>query len=343
MTERFLICVDLDNDLNHPPAGGLDLITISYFGRVFIDAQDSESALHFLKTHFGEFSIYCNAVLLQRTADVIALLDNGAAKVFVSVQQLRAIIEGHFLEDLGRLVLCVDGVSDDRDPELMVKDIDTQLQSVIQNDRVDIYVGGHVHNGKLLDLVSDLKKRPQSYLRRYINFSDHVEEDYVKAITGGHIPIIPARILTVMPEKFPNLLPADFPITSALQTDRPDRLYATIVSDERGVCLGLVYSNEESIRKALESGAGVYYSRSRNGLWIKGETSGDTQELIGIDLDCDGDALRFTVRQKGNGRIVVPCTYSSWLKRHRILPSADCNMFWSLLWSLTIGADTAGS
>jgi phosphoribosyl-ATP pyrophosphohydrolase len=44
----------------------------------------------------------------------------------------------------------------------------------------------------------------------------------------------------------------------------------------------------------------VYHSR-RRGVWIKGETSGDTQELLRIDLDCDRDALRFVVRQRGDG------------------------------------------
>lgn len=65
--------------------------------------------------------------------------------------------------------------------------------------------------------------------------------------------------------------------------------------------LGLVYSNLESIRESIETGTGVYYSRSRQGLWRKGESSGNTQSLVGIAADCDRDALRFTVRQAGSG------------------------------------------
>lgn len=87
-------------------------------------------------------------------------------------------------------------------------------------------------------------------------------------------------------------------------TVRPDPatgLVPTIVADERGVALGLVYSSKESVAAAVERGAGVYWSRSRGRLWAKGETSGDTQELINIQPDCDGDALRFTVRQRGAG------------------------------------------
>ena len=80
----------------------------------------------------------------------------------------------------------------------------------------------------------------------------------------------------------------------------PDGLWPTVVCDEDGRALGLVYSNRESVAHALETGRGVYHSR-RRGLWVKGESSGDTQELLGVELDCDRDALRFTVRQSGRG------------------------------------------
>lgn len=87
-------------------------------------------------------------------------------------------------------------------------------------------------------------------------------------------------------------------ISTVLKSDRPDGLYPTVVVDELGRALGLAYSDDESIREAVERQAGVYHSR-RRGLWVKGETSGNTQELLSIDIDCDRDALRFTVRQNG--------------------------------------------
>jgi phosphoribosyl-ATP pyrophosphohydrolase/phosphoribosyl-AMP cyclohydrolase len=85
-----------------------------------------------------------------------------------------------------------------------------------------------------------------------------------------------------------------------LTSDRPDGLWPTVVCDPSGVALGLAYSNLESLRRALSERRGVYQSRSR-GLWTKGEISGSTQELIGVDLDCDRDTLRFTVRQSPPG------------------------------------------
>lgn len=65
---------------------------------------------------------------------------------------------------------------------------------------------------------------------------------------------------------------------------------------------------------ALECGRGVYYSRSRNGLWRKGDTSGHYQTLHRMDVDCDGDALRFTVTQRGED-VVAFChlnTLTCW-------------------------------
>lgn len=95
-------------------------------------------------------------------------------------------------------------------------------------------------------------------------------------------------------------LPLADAIAAPLTSDRPDGLWPTVVCDERGMALGLAYSNLESLRVAVERRAGAYWSR-RRGLWVKGETSGATQELLAIDLDCDRDALRFTVRQRGDG------------------------------------------
>jgi phosphoribosyl-ATP pyrophosphohydrolase/phosphoribosyl-AMP cyclohydrolase len=89
-------------------------------------------------------------------------------------------------------------------------------------------------------------------------------------------------------------------IAAPLSSDRPDGLWPTVVCDEHGRALGLVYSDAESLRVAVDRGVGAYHSR-RRGLWVKGESSGATQELLKIDLDCDRDALRFTVRQAGAG------------------------------------------
>ena len=94
-------------------------------------------------------------------------------------------------------------------------------------------------------------------------------------------------------------------LAATLKSDRPDGLWATLVVDEAGEALGLAYSNLESLRAAVDEGRGIYHSRKR-GLWRKGETSGATQELLRVDLDCDRDTLQFMVRQDGGGFCHVP-------------------------------------
>lgn len=85
-----------------------------------------------------------------------------------------------------------------------------------------------------------------------------------------------------------------------LRSDREDGLWPTVVVDENEQALGLAYSNRASLQAAIDSRQGVYHSRER-GLWVKGKTSGATQELLRVAADCDRDTLRFTVRQKGAG------------------------------------------
>ena len=65
--------------------------------------------------------------------------------------------------------------------------------------------------------------------------------------------------------------------------------------------LMVAYMSEATLAKTLESGLMTYWSRSRAQEWIKGETSGNYQEVVRVRLDCDGDTLLFHVRQFGDG------------------------------------------
>jgi len=63
--------------------------------------------------------------------------------------------------------------------------------------------------------------------------------------------------------------------------------------------LMLAYANRQAVEHTLKTGKGTYWSRSRNELWVKGETSGNTQKIISVSADCDFDALLYVVEQSG--------------------------------------------
>jgi phosphoribosylformimino-5-aminoimidazole carboxamide ribonucleotide (ProFAR) isomerase len=86
---------------------------------------------------------------------------------------------------------------------------------------------------------------------------------------------------------------------SVVNFDKSGGLVPTIVQDTSREVLMLAYSNRESLLAAFKSGKGTYWSRSRDELWEKGATSGNSQELLTARYDCDRDTLLFTVRQHG--------------------------------------------
>ena len=77
-----------------------------------------------------------------------------------------------------------------------------------------------------------------------------------------------------------------------------DGLIAAIAQDAgTGEVLMLAWMNAEALRLTLDTGRATYWSRSRAALWVKGETSGHTQEVVEVRVDCDQDAVLLKVRQ----------------------------------------------
>jgi phosphoribosyl-AMP cyclohydrolase len=79
-----------------------------------------------------------------------------------------------------------------------------------------------------------------------------------------------------------------------------DGLIAAIAQDaQSGEVLMLAWMNAEALAATLETGRATYWSRSRGALWVKGETSGNVQEIVELRVDCDQDAVLMKVRQTG--------------------------------------------
>ena len=82
--------------------------------------------------------------------------------------------------------------------------------------------------------------------------------------------------------------------------DKGGGMVPVITQDEAtGEVLMMAYMNPEAFAETLRTGRACYFSRSRNRLWRKGEESGNVQEVRGVYVDCDADALLLKVRQVG--------------------------------------------
>lgn len=100
-------------------------------------------------------------------------------------------------------------------------------------------------------------------------------------------------------------------LVERLTPDEIEAIVAAVVFDERGLApaivtragtgevLMLAYVNDESLRRTLAERRATYWSRSRGELWRKGDTSGHTQRLVAVAVDCDADTLHFEVEQVG--------------------------------------------
>jgi phosphoribosyl-AMP cyclohydrolase len=103
----------------------------------------------------------------------------------------------------------------------------------------------------------------------------------------------------------------DIPIDFA----KMDGLVPGIVQDARtGEVLMVGFLNDESYRKTLETGFVTFWSRTRQKLWMKGETSGNRLRLVGAATDCDQDTLLFRVQVEGDGLVCHEGTASCFTR-----------------------------
>lgn len=86
---------------------------------------------------------------------------------------------------------------------------------------------------------------------------------------------------------------------NALKFDEKGLIPAIVVDAWTKKVLTLAYMNRESLEISIEKGLTCFYSRSRNELWLKGETSGNYQHIVSITADCDNDALVVVVEKDG--------------------------------------------
>lgn len=93
-------------------------------------------------------------------------------------------------------------------------------------------------------------------------------------------------------------MPSNFDF-SKIRFNAEGLIPAIVQSASTNRVLMLAWMNRESLTATIENDRTVFFSRSRNELWFKGQTSGNIQKLISIDLDCDSDAVLLRVEESG--------------------------------------------
>lgn len=91
----------------------------------------------------------------------------------------------------------------------------------------------------------------------------------------------------------------DASVASRLKRDANGLIAAVAQQHDTGEVLMVAWMNDEALHLTLTTGRATYWSRSRKELWIKGETSGNTQSVKSVSLDCDGDTVLVRVDQHG--------------------------------------------
>lgn len=297
MTSPLLVQVDLER-LQSTDVTGLNLRQISHLSNCLIKVSPSNlsEVTRFLQQHFAELAIYLDVRQLKAWNDVIDLLNNGAVKIFVTFEQFKTLSQDPaVLPD--RLVLTISPNNPQTDIQKLKQFLKDQprwrsAEWAFDGDKGKEYVDG---------ILTELENYPPSPDQTiYVAVSNVQDGTEMLHKYPGDSLIVSSEKLTVDSSGDNTLAPVSQLFLAGATPDRKTGLFATTVVDERGNALGLVWSNEESVSQALRTGTGVYQSRKR-GLWYKGASSGDTQELINIGFDCDKDCLIFRVRQKGKG------------------------------------------
>lgn len=103
-------------------------------------------------------------------------------------------------------------------------------------------------------------------------------------------------------------------ISDDLKYDAAGLIPAVVQDAESGEVLMVAYMNRDSLQTTLETGKTHFWSRSRQSFWMKGESSGHTQEVRDISIDCDADTLLITVKQNVAAchKGYRSCFYRTW-------------------------------
>ncbi|PCH41080.1 histidine biosynthesis trifunctional-protein [Wolfiporia cocos MD-104 SS10] len=264
-------------------ADGALLQALARIGPIIVPASQASSVQ--LSQRTSRY-VLCDQDVSSNLDAIVSLLDQGAEKVILPLAYAKEAI-GIIPADRLLLLLDVGNVSAVSDKirngvsGVLIKTPALDVDFVASVSRFFAHAAVHV-----LPAVSDAPPSPST----------------IRGLLAAQaVLVLPTPLLTLGASSQSQINVADA-FLAPVSSDRPDGLFPTVVSsyNEGGRTLGLAYSSAESVKESIVTGKGVYQSR-KHGLWRKGETSGATQDVVSIRLDCDSDSLEISVVQHGAG------------------------------------------
>ncbi len=232
------LVASIDLTLGPPFQKGITRDQCSLLGCVFFTINDSrvERLLGFLNQHVEKRG-YINVTAVTSLDSIISLLDAGAHTVFVGSSQLESLKE-----------------YDDR-VALVVSDADRDFGQ-IPAEGILIKCGEDLEVSKAA--LKSCKESKASPIFLSTTSKDNMQVVVDLAREHSAIAVIPAANLTMDNTSSKDLLSVPAVIGAAWTSDRSDHLIPTIVTDERGTAMGLVYSSQESLSESLKTGTGKF-------------------------------------------------------------------------------------
>jgi phosphoribosyl-ATP pyrophosphohydrolase/phosphoribosyl-AMP cyclohydrolase len=239
---------------------------------------------------------------IRTVEDAREIVSMGAARIIVGTRAFdKDALDRAFLDELaaavgrGRITIAVDAL----DGEIVTRGWKhrTGLRLLDKVEEIEAYAGGLLFTcvekegclqGTDMDLIGKLRQR----VRGRLTVAGGVTSmDEIRALAGLGVDVQLGMAL------YTGRITLEQGFVESL--DWSKGLIPTVTCDEAGQVLMLAYSSRESLQRTFQTGTMWYFSRSRDRLWMKGETSGNTQALVALRADCDRDTILAAVKPGG--------------------------------------------
>ena len=260
---------------------------INYFGSVVVSNIESQTILKGI-CDVAECELMMNSPKLET---VKAVLRKGVKRVIISEKEVEDISQKVSKNIItAKITLQNKSLLDNNlnDLKAELKEIVNRVLPYCSELLIDYDKDLIIDESTVLaviDYISDFTNYPLTFLDAQNKFTEILEKRGINPFVCSSEMFEENEMLRIF--------------KSVLDFQNLESLIPTIVQDEHNQVLILAFSSQDSLTQALIQKKGIYYSRSRKSIWIKGETSGNYQILNKVRYDCDQDALIFSVRQEG--------------------------------------------